>query len=58
MTHLGLPAFPNPVLNSQLGELRIRTPIGDVVKRSLRYGNNAMEKLTLPIPERKWVSVL
>ena len=37
--------------NKQLGELRIRTPIGDVVERSLRYGNNAMEKLTLPIPE-------
>ena len=50
-TYLGLQAVPNPVLNSQLGELRIRTPIGDVVERSLRYGNNAMEKLTLPIPE-------
>ncbi len=50
-THLGLPAVPNPELNSRLGELKIRTPIGAVIARSLRYGNNAMEKLTLPIPE-------
>lgn len=51
-TYLGLPEVPNPVLNSQLGELTIQTPSGDAIKRSLRYGNNAMEKLTLPIPER------
>lgn len=50
-THLGLHEVPNPPLNSVLGELRIRTPIGDLVERSLRYGNNAMEKLSLPIPE-------
>lgn len=49
--YLGLQKMPNPELNSILGELRIRTPIGTVVERSLRYGNNAMEKLTLPIPE-------
>ncbi len=51
-TYLGLPEVPDPVLNSVLGKLKIQTPIGDAVERTLRYGNNAMEKLTLPIPER------
>lgn len=50
-THLGLQETLHPELNSILGGLRIRTPTGDVVERKLRYGNNAMEKLTLPIPE-------
>lgn len=50
--YLGLEEVHNPTLNSQLGDLRIRTPIGQVVERPLRYGNNAMEKLTLPIPEQ------
>jgi hypothetical protein len=50
-TYLGLRLVSNPTLNSKLGELKIRTPIDGVIKRSLRYGNNAMEKLTLPIPE-------
>jgi HKD family nuclease len=49
--YLGLEEVQNPTLNSPLGDLRIRTPTGQVVERPLRYGNNAMEKLTLPIPE-------
>jgi hypothetical protein len=49
--YIGLPEVLNPALNSNLGQLKIRTPTGDVVERPLRYGNNAMEKLTLPIPE-------
>ena len=49
--YLGLDEVYNPPLNSTLGDLRIRTPTGRVVERRLRYGNNAMEKLTLPIPE-------
>jgi hypothetical protein len=49
--HLGVQKVNNPVLNSVLAELNIRTPAGTVVGRPLRYGNNAMEKLTLPIPE-------
>jgi hypothetical protein len=49
--YLGLEEVQHPALNSSLGHLRIRTPTGQVVERPLRYGNNAMEKLTLPIPE-------
>lgn len=49
--YLGLPEVPNPSLNEYLGEVKIRTPIGDTVERTLRHGNNSMEKLTLPIPE-------
>lgn len=49
--YLGLPEVSNPSLNSKLGDLEIRTPTGRTVERTLRYGNNAMEKLTLPIPE-------
>lgn len=50
--HLGLDEVSAPVLNSVLGDLRIRTAIGTIVERRLRYGNNAMEKLTLPLPEQ------
>ena len=49
--YLGLEEVDNPPLNSRLGDLRIRTPTGQVVERRLRFGNNSMEKLTLPIPE-------
>lgn len=50
--HLGIQEIQNPVLNSILGELRIRTPGGAIIERNIRYGNNSMEKLTLPIPEQ------
>lgn len=50
--YLGLKENPSPKLNSVLGELRIRTISGEVVDRPLRFGNNSMEKLTLPIPEQ------
>lgn len=49
--YLGLEEIQHPALNSVLGDLRIKTPTGQVVERTLRHGNNAMEKLTLPIPE-------
>lgn len=49
--HLGFKENLNPQRNSILGELRIRTPSGIVVNKNLRFGNNSMEKLTLPIPE-------
>jgi HKD family nuclease len=49
---LGVKQIKNPELNSVLADLNIRTPAGAVVERALRYGNNAMEKLTLPIPEQ------
>ncbi|AWI09764.1 hypothetical protein CKA38_11350 [Ereboglobus luteus] len=50
--HLGLNEVSNPTKNSLLGELRMRTPDGVIIQRSLRFGNNAMEKLTLPTPEQ------
>ena len=50
--YLGVAKVQNPELNSVLGSLNIRTPVGTLVERRLRYGNNAMEKLTLPIPEQ------
>lgn len=48
--HFGLRQVQEPERNSVLGTLKINTPCG-VVERTLRYGNNDMEKLTLPIPE-------
>jgi len=48
---LGLRQIQNPERNSVLGSINIRTPDGRVVERTLRFGNNEMEKLTLPIPE-------
>lgn len=50
--HLGVRKVRNPERNSVLGRLNIRTPEGEIVERTLRFGNNEMEKLTLPIPER------
>ena len=50
---LGVKKVTNPELNSVLADLNIRTPDGKVVERRLRYGNNAMEKLTLPLPEQR-----
>ena len=49
--YLGLREVSNPELNSKLGDLNILTPTGEIVERTLRFGNNAMEKLTLPYPE-------
>jgi HKD family nuclease len=49
--YLGVKKVRNPERNSVLGDLNIRTTDGEVVERTLRFGNNEMEKLTLPIPE-------
>jgi HKD family nuclease len=49
--HLGLKKVRAPKKNSILGDLDIVTPDGRSVTRTLRFGNNDMEKLTLPIPE-------
>lgn len=49
--HLGLEKVVEPDLNAVLGEIDILTPTGELVARNLRFGNNSMEKLTLPIPE-------
>lgn len=50
--YLGLNRVENPELNSNLGLIKISTLIGDVIERNLRFGNNSMEKLTLPLPEQ------
>ena len=50
--HLGLKKARNPKRNDVLGDLNIKTPVGEVVVRPMRVGPNDMEKLTLPIPER------
>lgn len=50
--HFGVKSISKPIPNSVLADLNISTPAGTVVGRRLRYGNNAMEKLTLPIPEQ------
>ena len=42
----------NPELNSNLGLIKIRAVNGEVIERNLRFGNNSMEKLTLPLPEQ------
>lgn len=49
--YLGVTEVKAPLLNSVLADLKIRTPFGEIIERRLRYGNKAMEKLTLPIPE-------
>ncbi len=49
--YLGLKKVRHPERNSVLGGLNVRTSDGAVVERTLRFGNNEMEKLTLPIPE-------
>ena len=50
--YLGLDRIENPQLNSNLGSIKISTINGETIERNLRFGNNSMEKLTLPLPER------
>lgn len=38
-------------VNSVIGAVTFQAPIGDLVTRNLRLGNNHMEKVSLPIPE-------
>lgn len=38
-------------LNSTIGPITFNTPLNGPITRNLRLGNNAMEKITLPIPE-------
>lgn len=49
--YFGLVYPQNLQRNSVIGEITFDTPTGDLVTRSLRFGNNSMEKITLPIPE-------
>lgn len=49
--YLGIKRVLSPERNSVLGQLHIKTQDGGLVERTLRFGNNEMEKLTLPIPE-------
>lgn len=50
--YLGLHRVENPQLNSNLGLIKISAINGEVIERNLRFGNNSMEKLTLPLPEQ------
>ena len=38
-------------VNSVIGPITFRSPVGDLVTNNLRLGNNHMEKVSLPIPE-------
>ena len=38
-------------INSVIGPVTFQAPLGDIVTRNLRLGNNHMEKVSLPIPE-------
>lgn len=50
-TFLGLKQIENPQVNTVLGELAFIMPSGETVSRNLRFGDNSMEKLSLPTPE-------
>lgn len=49
--YLGLNEKSTYEKNSVLGTLNFRTPNENIIQRKLRFGNNSMEKITLPIPE-------
>jgi hypothetical protein len=50
--YFGLNASADLPLNSVIGEINFIPPLNGQVVRNLRLGNNSMEKITLPIPER------
>lgn len=52
---LGLKENSTYEKNSVLGSLNFKTPVGTIVTRTLRFGNNSMEKVTLPIPEKNGI---
>jgi hypothetical protein len=45
----GFPATPVP-RNTTLGHVEMQVPGSDPVSRSVRFGNNSMDKIDLPIP--------
>ncbi|TXM64957.1 hypothetical protein FV226_25750 [Methylobacterium sp. WL12] len=45
------------VKNSTFGEITYLTPTGGPITRNYRYGNNSMEKMTLPIPEQTGLDI-
>lgn len=49
--YFGFPSNEAQPLNSIIGEITFLTPVGEPTARNIRLGNNAMEKITLPIPE-------
>ena len=50
--YFGLESPPDLQANSVIGEVTFLTPVGDSVAGKLRLGDNAMEKINLPIPEK------
>lgn len=50
--YFGLTCPDNITANTPIGPVTFETPIGEQVSNNLRLGNNMMEKISLPIPER------
>jgi len=49
--YFGFDAPDNLAKNTVIGEITMITAIGEPTTNNLRFGNNSMEKLSLPIPE-------
>lgn len=49
--YFGINASNDIQPNTLMGEIRFLTPTGQPDPKSLRFGNNGMEKITLPSPE-------
>lgn len=49
--YFGFAAPDHLPINSVIGAITFQPPIGDAVTKNLRFGNNHMEKITLPTPE-------
>jgi len=50
--YFGFNAPDNLAVNSVIGSVTFEPPSGELVSNNLRLGNNMMEKISLPIPER------
>lgn len=49
--YFGFDAPHDQPKNSVIGQVTMITAVGDPTVRNLRFGNNSMEKISLPIPE-------
>lgn|GEM_PF-968351 len=50
--YFGITPPDNLAANMRIGCITFETPMGEKVSNNLRLGNNMMEKISLPIPER------
>jgi len=51
--YFGLTCPDDLAANTPIGRITFETPTGEHVSNNLRLGNNMMEKISLPIPERQ-----